>query len=114
MNPASRYSLYKCYQSGETRELGDNDLPLVERIWMGPFSEDKVFIMEKGRQLSTNHEVSNLVSLPQSLLQSLLENLNQEEAKEMSNVRERYLRYRKWLEAGRDALDLTRVTKCSM
>jgi len=75
---------------------------------MGPFSEDKVFIMEKGRQLNTNQEVS------QSLLQSLLENLNQEEAKEMSNVRERYLRYRKWLEASRETLDLTRVTKCSM
>jgi len=105
--------LYKFYQSGETRELGESDLPLVERIWMGPFSEDKIFIMEKGRQLNTSQEVSNLVSLPESLLMSLLENLTQEEIKEINNVRARYLRYKKWLDDSLDMAD-NMVTKCSM
>ena len=57
--------MYKVYKSGETKELTDNDFPLFVRLWMGPWSnEDKIFIMEKGRQSKINQEISNLTFLP--------------------------------------------------
>lgn len=66
---------------------------------MGPFNEDKLFIMEKGRRLNNNQEVSNLVCLPESLLQNLLDNLSMEESKEIENVTSKFLKYQEILKA---------------
>lgn len=116
INPTNSYSLYKCYQSGETRELNDYDNPLIERIWMGPFNEDKIFIMEKGLRLNKNQTVSNLVCLPLPLLQGLLENLNNEEAKEINNIKENFLKYEDFLKRELARIDEAEnvVTTCSM
>ncbi len=92
-NPPQQYSLYKVYQSGDKKELKDDDMPLIQRLWMGPFSEDKIFIMEKGRQLNMNQEMATLVCLPLPLLHNLIENVNQEEKKESELVRKRYSNY---------------------
>jgi hypothetical protein len=92
-NPPEQYSLYKVYQSGDKRELNDDDLPLIQRLWMGPFGEDKIFIMEKGRQLNMNEEMATLICLPEPLLEKLIENINQEEMKEEEEVRRKYLEY---------------------
>ncbi len=109
-NPASKYSLYKCYQSGETRELDDDSFPLIERIWMGPFSEDKLFIMEKGHQIH-NQEVSNLMCLPESLLQNLLDNLAKEEQKEIETIRSQFFKYQEILKTALVDFEKTEVTQ---
>lgn len=64
---------------------------------MGPFDEDKIFIMEKGRKLNMNQEITNLVSLPESLLLGLIENSKQEEWKEEYPIRAKYENYIKFL-----------------
>lgn len=111
--------------------MSTNDVNLFcGRVWMGPFSEDKIFIMEKGRQLNTNQEVSNLVSLPETLLHNLLDNLNQEEDKEMNRIKTRYSKYKHNLESNLEEIKNntmnnsknsgqieainSMVTKCSM
>lgn len=66
---------------------------------MGPFSEDKLFIMEKGGVLNNNQEVSNLMCLPESLLQNLPDNLAMEESKEIENVTAQFLKYQEILMA---------------
>jgi hypothetical protein len=69
--------LYKVYKNGETKELTDNDFPLFVRLWMGPWSnEDKIFIMEKGRQFKINQEISNLTFLPGNYTQLFFEFIN--------------------------------------
>lgn len=73
---------------------------------MGPWSnEDKIFIMEKGRQLVINQELSNLISLPEAVLQGLLENLNIELGKEVTHVKRRYEQYGSYLKRNLLALD---------
>lgn len=79
---------------------------------MGPFNEDKLFIMEKGRQLNSNQEVSNLMCLPESLLQNLLDNLSMEESKEVENVTAQFLKYQEILRA--ISLDIDKNKETSM
>lgn len=73
-NSPENYSLYKVYQAGNIKELNGEDLPLIQRILMGPFNEDKIFIMEGGRDLSMNQDVTNLICLPEALLKGIVEN----------------------------------------
>lgn len=88
------YSLYKVYQSGEIRELNSGDFPLIQRLYMGPFNEDKIFIMEKGRTVSVDQDVMNLVTLPKALLKALIESSKKEESKEISEFKQKYKTYR--------------------
>ena len=85
------------YQTGDKRELKDNDFPLIQRLWMGPFNEDKIFIMEKGRQLNMSQDLTNLICLPEALLLGLIENSKQEELKEINNIKAKYSNYSKIL-----------------
>lgn len=89
--------MYKVYQTGDKKELKETDFPLIQRLWMGPFNEDKIFIMEKGRQLSMNQDLKNFTCLPEALLQGLVENLKQEELKEINSIKDKYANYEKTL-----------------
>ena len=60
---------------------------------MGPFNEDKIFIMEKGRQLNMSQDLQNLKNLPEALLLGLIENSRAEELKEVNNIRAKYANY---------------------
>lgn len=100
-NSPGQYSLYKVYQSGDIKELNNDDLPLIQRLWMGPFNEDKLFIMEKGRQIGVSQEVAAMICLPESLLYSLIEKSKQEELKEINQLRLRYQNYANVLKANR-------------
>lgn len=82
---------------------------------MGPFNEDKIFIMEKGLQLNKNQTVSNLVCLPVPLLQGLLDNLNHEEEKEIAIIKENFSRYEEFLRKALAKIESENVvTTCSM
>jgi hypothetical protein len=85
--------LYKVYKSGDIIELKDDDMPLVHRVWMGPFlNEDKIFIMEKGRKdlLIADRELNDLIQLPDELLYNLLENLSVEQENEQDYLQKEY------------------------
>lgn len=101
MNSANEFSLYKVYQNGDVKELDDNDMPLMERLWMGPFSnEDRMFIMEKGRQLGVKQqEATSLICLPREFLTILIEKSNQEELKEIAQLKSNYKSYSDSLKA---------------
>ncbi|CAF0839497.1 unnamed protein product [Brachionus calyciflorus] len=89
-NSPEDYSLYKVYQSGEIRELNGEDNPLIQRLYMGPFNEDKLFIMEKGRCVNMDSDVMNLVTLPNALLNALIESSKREEIKEINEFKQKY------------------------
>ena len=71
---------------------------------MGPFIEDKIFIMEKGRQLNINQDLANLVCLPEALLQGLLHNLNKEELKEINDLKSQFSNYIDYLKCSLEKL----------
>ncbi len=104
-NPASDFSLYKVYQNGEKRELAENDSPLMQRLWMGPFNEDRLFIMERGRALNMSQELINLIGLSDTLLRGLLDNMKQEEDREATAIRSKYASYAFALSARKKHID---------
>ena len=69
-------------------------MPLEHRLRMGPFIEDKIFIMEKGVEININIEVENLIRLPLHLLNGLLDNLNIQENKDLEILLNRFNYYR--------------------
>lgn len=87
------------YQSGDFKELADDDYPLIKRLWMGPFTnEDKIFIMEKGRQIGVKQqEAAAMICLPHALLVSLIEKSSQEELKELTQLKLKYKNYSDFL-----------------
>lgn len=101
MTSPNLFSLYKVYQSGHIQELDENDIPLLERLWMGPFvNEDRIFIMEKGRQLGVRQkEAAPMVCLPHDFLLSLIDKSKQEEQKEIAQLQLGYKRYSELLNA---------------
>ena len=69
-------------------------MPSEHRLRMGPFIEDKIFIMEKGVEININIEVENLIRLPLHLLNGLLDNLNIQENKDLEILLNRFNYYR--------------------
>jgi hypothetical protein len=61
---------------------------------MGPFIEDKIFIMEKGVEININIELENLVRLPLHLLNGLLDNLKTQETKDLDVLLNRFSFYK--------------------
>jgi hypothetical protein len=61
---------------------------------MGPFIEDKIFIMEKGVEININIELENLVRLPLHLLNGLLDNLKTQETKDLEVLLNRFSFYK--------------------
>jgi hypothetical protein len=94
LNSPNNYSLYKLPQNGTKAEFKANDLLLINRLWMGPFNEDKIVIMEKGCSLKNEEHLDNFISLPINLLNSFIVNLNKEELCEIDQVKTSYLSYK--------------------
>lgn len=97
LNSPSDYSLYKLPQTGTKVEFKGDDLLLINRLWMGPFNEDKIVIMEKGISLNNGEHLDNFISLPMNFLNCLIDNLNKEELSEIEKVKNSYISYRNLL-----------------
>jgi len=94
---AEDFSLYKIQQNGDKKEFESNELILINRIWMGPFNEDKIVIMEKGVVLQVDHQIQTYLSLPLNLLEEFVAQLKKEEENDILAVRNRFEKYRELL-----------------
>ena len=97
LNAPEDFSLYKILQTGEKRELDGLEMPLIQRLRMGPFDEDKIFIMEKGTEVNISIELENFMRLSLNLLNGLIENLKQQEEKDLQVIQKRYFLYKEYL-----------------
>jgi Ras association domain-containing protein 2/4 len=90
-NYPEEYCLCIVRSSGETRALADTDIPLLERIFLGPLEDDaKIFIVERHQTFDITEEVAAFVNLPEAVLIGFLEKCKQDEEKEIQWIRDKY------------------------
>jgi len=90
-NCPEEYVLCIVRSSGETRALAEADIPLLERLFLGPLEDDaKIFIVERHQVLDITQEVAPFVNLPEAVLVGFLEKCNKDEEKEVQWIKEKY------------------------
>ncbi|KAJ6660558.1 hypothetical protein lerEdw1_017555, partial [Lerista edwardsae] len=85
-NSPSEFALYIIHASGEKKRLKNMDIPLLERILLGPLEKvARLFLMEKNSE-EVSSDVAQYIKFPLSLLESILHKLNEEEEQEIQET----------------------------
>lgn len=89
-NSPTEFALYIIHASGEKKRLKSNDVPLLERILLGPLEKiARVFLMDKDAE-EISSDVAQYIRFPLPLLESILHKLNEEEEQEIQETEAKY------------------------
>ncbi|XP_017656218.1 ras association domain-containing protein 6 [Nannospalax galili] len=85
-NSPQDFALYIIFATGEQRRLQRTDIPLLQRLIQGPSKNNaRIFLMDKDEEeISSN--VAQYINFHFSLLESILQRLNEEEKREIERI----------------------------
>ncbi|KAK2493135.1 hypothetical protein MC885_009079 [Smutsia gigantea] len=85
-NSAQDFALHIVFATGEQRRLKKTDVPLLHRLLQGPSKQNaRIFLMDKdAEEISSN--VAQYINFHFSLLESILQRLNEEEKREIQRT----------------------------
>ncbi|XP_022361967.1 ras association domain-containing protein 6 isoform X1 [Enhydra lutris kenyoni] len=85
-NSAQDFALYIVFATGERRRLKKTDVPLLHRLLQGPSKENaRIFLMDKDAE-EISSDVAQYINFHLSLLESILQRLNEEEKREIQRT----------------------------
>uniref|UniRef100_A0A4X2KR21 Ras association domain family member 6 n=1 Tax=Vombatus ursinus TaxID=29139 RepID=A0A4X2KR21_VOMUR len=85
-NNPQDFALYIIYATGEKRRLKKTDIPLFQRLLQGPSQRNaRIFLMDKDAE-EISSDVADYIHCHLSLLESILQRLNDEEAQEIQKI----------------------------
>uniref|UniRef100_A0A8C0NUK3 Ras association domain family member 6 n=2 Tax=Canis lupus familiaris TaxID=9615 RepID=A0A8C0NUK3_CANLF len=85
-NSAQDFALYITFATGERKRLKETDVPLLHRLLQGPSKENaRIFLMDKDAE-EISSDVAQYINFHFSLLESILQRLNEEEKKEIQRT----------------------------
>ncbi|XP_034861457.1 ras association domain-containing protein 6 [Mirounga leonina] len=85
-NSAQDFALYIIFATGEQRRLKKTDVPLLHRLLQGPSKDNaRIFLMEKDAE-EISSDVAQYINFHFSLLESILQRLNEEEKREIQRT----------------------------
>uniref|UniRef100_A0A452RMN0 Ras association domain family member 6 n=1 Tax=Ursus americanus TaxID=9643 RepID=A0A452RMN0_URSAM len=85
-NSAQDFALYMIFATGEQRRLKKTDVPLLHRLLQGPSKENaRIFLMDKDAE-EISSDVAQYINFHFSLLESILQRLNEEEKREIQRT----------------------------
>ncbi|XP_032697425.1 ras association domain-containing protein 6 [Lontra canadensis] len=85
-NSAQDFALYIVFATGEQRRLKKTDVPLLHRLLQGPSKENaRIFLMDKDAE-EISSDVAQYINFHFSLLESILQRLNEEEKREIQRT----------------------------
>ncbi|XP_007467628.1 PREDICTED: ras association domain-containing protein 6 isoform X2 [Lipotes vexillifer] len=85
-NSAQDFALYIIFATGEQRRLKKTDIPLLHRLLQGPSKKNaRIFLMDKDAE-EINSDVAQYINFHFSLLESILQRLNEEEKREIQRT----------------------------
>ncbi|XP_012925074.1 LOW QUALITY PROTEIN: ras association domain-containing protein 6 [Heterocephalus glaber] len=80
------FALYIIFATGEQRQLNKTDIPLLQRLLQGPSRNNaRIFLMDKDTE-EISSDVAQYINFHFSLLESILERLNEEEKREIQRT----------------------------
>ncbi|XP_024906335.1 ras association domain-containing protein 6 [Pteropus alecto] len=85
-NSAQDFALYIIFATGEQRRLKKTDIPLLHRLIQGPSKKNaRIFLMDKDTE-EISSDVAQYINFHFSLLESILQRLNEEEKREIQRT----------------------------
>ncbi|XP_044535985.1 ras association domain-containing protein 6 [Gracilinanus agilis] len=85
-NNPQDFALYIIYSTGEKRRLKKTDIPLFHRLLQGPSQRNaRIFLMDQDEK-EISSDVAEYIHCHLSLLESILQKLNEEEAQEIKKI----------------------------
>ncbi|XP_072829349.1 ras association domain-containing protein 6 isoform X3 [Vicugna pacos] len=85
-NSAQDFALYIIFATGEQKRLKKTDIPLLHRLLQGPSKENaRIFLMDKDAE-EISSDVAQYINFHFSLLESILQRLNEEEKREIQRT----------------------------
>ncbi|KAM8968098.1 ras association domain-containing protein 6 [Sarcophilus harrisii] len=85
-NNPQDFALYIIYATGEKRRLKKTDIPLLERLLQGPSQRNaRIFLMDQDAE-EISSDVAEYIHCHLSFLESILQRLNEEEAREIKKI----------------------------
>uniref|UniRef100_F7AX71 Ras association domain family member 6 n=1 Tax=Monodelphis domestica TaxID=13616 RepID=F7AX71_MONDO len=85
-NNPQDFALYIIYATGEKRRLKKTDIPLFHRLLQGPSQRNaRIFLMDQDEE-EISSDVAEYIHCHLSLLESILQKLNEEEAREIKKI----------------------------
>ncbi|XP_051821500.1 ras association domain-containing protein 6 isoform X2 [Antechinus flavipes] len=85
-NNPQDFALYIIYATGEKRRLKKTDIPLLERLLQGPSQKNaRIFLMDQDAE-EISSDVAEYIHCHLSFLESILQRLNEEEAREIKKI----------------------------
>ncbi|XP_036192022.1 ras association domain-containing protein 6 [Myotis myotis] len=85
-NSAQDFALYIIFATGERRRLKKTDIPLLHRLLQGPSKKNaRIFLMDKDTE-EISSDVAQYINFHFSLLESILQRLNEEEKREIQRI----------------------------
>uniref|UniRef100_A0A8C3X8P5 Ras association domain family member 6 n=1 Tax=Catagonus wagneri TaxID=51154 RepID=A0A8C3X8P5_9CETA len=89
-NSAQDFALYIIFSTGERRRLKKTDVPLLHRLLQGPSKKNaRIFLMDKDAE-EISGDVAQYINFHFSLLESILQRLNEEEKREIQRTRAKF------------------------
>uniref|UniRef100_A0A8D2D4K6 Ras association domain family member 6 n=1 Tax=Sciurus vulgaris TaxID=55149 RepID=A0A8D2D4K6_SCIVU len=85
-NSPQDFALYIIFSTGEQRRLKKTDIPLLQRLLQGPSKNNaRIFLMDKDAE-EISSDVAQYINFHFSLLESILQRLNEEEKREIQRT----------------------------
>uniref|UniRef100_A0AC11D552 Ras association domain family member 6 n=1 Tax=Ovis aries TaxID=9940 RepID=A0AC11D552_SHEEP len=85
-NSAQDFALYIIFATGEQKRLKKTDIPLLHRLLQGPSKTNaRIFLMDKDAE-EISSDVAQYINFHFSLLESILQRLNEEEKREIQRT----------------------------
>ncbi|XP_008572040.1 PREDICTED: ras association domain-containing protein 6 isoform X2 [Galeopterus variegatus] len=85
-NSPQDFALYIIFATGEQRRLKKTDIPLLQRLLQGPSKNNaRIFLMDKDAE-EISSDVAQYINFHFSLLESILQRLNEEEKREIQRT----------------------------
>ncbi|XP_058523197.1 ras association domain-containing protein 6 [Ochotona princeps] len=89
-NSPQDFALYMIFATGEQRRLKKTDIPLLQRLLQGPSKTNaRIFLMDRDAE-EISSDVAQYINFHFSLLESILERLNDEEKREIQRTRAKF------------------------
>ncbi|XP_064551173.1 serine-rich adhesin for platelets [Drosophila montana] len=93
---AENFSLFIVRDNGEQKRLKDNEYPLITRITLGPHEDvARLFLVDARKTDEISNEVAQFLNLSLPECRAILDQYDQELAREVVKVKERYAELRR-------------------
>ncbi|XP_030369386.1 uncharacterized protein LOC115620330 [Scaptodrosophila lebanonensis] len=90
------FSLFIIRDNGEQKRLKDNEYPLITRVTLGPHEDvARLFLMDSRKTDEISNEVAQFLNLSLPECRSILDRYDQEMAREVAKIKERYAELRR-------------------